>query len=81
MFLGRILAQNIVAASNVPSFDRSNYDGFALCAADAYAATEETPRELTLLAESVASGQVPQGEVMPGTAMAIRNRRNAAARC
>jgi putative molybdopterin biosynthesis protein len=69
--LGRILAQNIVAASNVPSFDRSNYDGFALCAADAYAATEETPRELTLLAESVASGQVPQGEVMPGTAMAI----------
>ncbi len=69
--LGRILAKNIVATNNVPSFDRSNYDGFAVRAADTYAANEESPQELTLCRESIASGQRPEGEVVSGSAMAI----------
>ena len=40
--LGRVLAADVVAAVDVPSFDRSNYDGYALRAADTYGAQEES---------------------------------------
>ncbi len=69
--LGRILARDVVAAVDVPSFDRSNFDGFAVRAEDTYGAAEETPRHLTLLDQSIATGTVPQGQVSAKTAMAI----------
>jgi putative molybdopterin biosynthesis protein len=69
--LGRVLAQDIVATVDVPSFDRSGYDGFALQAADTYGAREETPRRLTLLEEAIVPGVTPIHEVTPGTAIAI----------
>ncbi len=37
--LGRILAEDITATVDVPSFDRSNYDGFAVRSADTVGAT------------------------------------------
>ncbi len=69
--LGRVLAGDVVAAVDVPSFDRSNFDGFAVRAADTFGATEETPRPLQLLPETIATGVVPRQEVAPGTASAI----------
>jgi len=69
--LGRILSRDIVSPVDVPSFDRSNYDGFAVRAADTYRAGEEEPRRLELLAEVLATGVVPQSRVAPGTAVAI----------
>ena len=69
--LGRVLAGDVIADVNVPSFDRSNYDGYAVRAADTYGAEEESPRTLTLLGEILATGVVPRGQVNPGTAMAI----------
>jgi putative molybdopterin biosynthesis protein len=69
--LGRVLAQDVVAAVDVPSFDRSNFDGFAVRAEDTYGAAEEEPRRLKLLPESIATAVVPLGEVLPGTAMSI----------
>ncbi|MHB8952136.1 MAG: molybdopterin biosynthesis protein [Pirellulaceae bacterium] len=69
--LGRVLAQDVVADADVPSFDRSNFDGFAVRAADTYGAGEEDPRVLHLLDESIATASVPRSEVTPGTAMAI----------
>jgi putative molybdopterin biosynthesis protein len=71
MALGRVLAEDIVARCDVPSFDRSNYDGYAVRAADTYGAREEEPRRLRLLGEVLATGVLPRGEVTPGTAMAI----------
>jgi len=68
---GRVLAEDVVARVDVPSFDRSNYDGYAVRAADTYGAQEEEPRRLRLLGETAATGVVPQAEVIPGTAMAI----------
>ena len=53
--LGRVLARDVVAAVDVPSFDRSNFDGFAVRAEDTYGAAEEEPRRLVLLAESIAT--------------------------
>jgi putative molybdopterin biosynthesis protein len=69
--LGRVLAADVVAAVDVPGFDRSNLDGFAVRAADTYGATEERPRKLKLLREVAASAVVPKSEVTPGTALPI----------
>ena len=69
--LGRVLADDVLAEVDVPSFDRSNYDGYAVRAADTYGAREEEPRRLRLLGEVLATGVTPRGEVRPGTAVTI----------
>ena len=68
---GRILACDIVAQHNVPYFDRSNFDGFALRAEDTFGAQETAPILLTLNPEILACGVVPQEDVAPGTATTI----------
>src|SRR5258706_11039198 len=47
--LGRVLAEDVRAPVDVPSFDRSNVDGYAVLAADTFGASEQRPRELLLL--------------------------------
>jgi putative molybdopterin biosynthesis protein len=42
--LGRELAEDVLAPVDVPSFDRSNVDGFAVIAEDTFGASEEIPR-------------------------------------
>ena len=69
--LGRVLADDAVAAIDVPGFDRSNVDGFAVQAADTWGAMEEQVRALALVGETLAPGIVPQREVTPGHATAI----------
>jgi putative molybdopterin biosynthesis protein len=69
--LGRVLADDVIAESDVPGFDRSNYDGFAVRAADTFGATEEKPRTLTLLGETILTAILPNSEIHPGTAAAI----------
>lgn len=68
---GRILAEDIIATVDVPSFDRSNYDGFAVRANDTVGATEERPVTLQLLDTEIAAGVVPDGSVSAGSAMTI----------
>ena len=68
---GRVLFSDVVAGIDVPSFDRSNVDGFAVCSADTTAATEETPAFLTLNDEVLSSGVNPQSQVVLGTATTI----------
>ena len=68
---GRILAEDIVSQVDVPSFDRSNYDGFAVQSADTVGAHEETPRTVELLPEVIATAVIPSSEIRPGTAMSI----------
>lgn len=69
--LGRVLASDVAAPLDVPFFDRSNLDGYAVRAADTFGAMEERPRRLRINADSVAAGVVPQTEVLPGTATVI----------
>src|SRR5437016_6662017 len=52
--LGRVLAADVIAPVDVPSFDRSNVDGFAVRAQDTFGASEEGPRFLRLSAEVLA---------------------------
>lgn len=69
--LGRVLAQDVLAPVDVPSFDRSDYDGFAVQAADTYGASEHSPCRLQVLPESITPGRRPQAEVQPGQAVPI----------
>jgi putative molybdopterin biosynthesis protein len=69
--LGRVLAVDVVSPVDVPSFDRSNVDGFAVRAEDTAGASEEVPRRLRLLDEVIHTGVVPSATVGPGEAAAI----------
>jgi putative molybdopterin biosynthesis protein len=69
--LGRVLSRDIVAAVDVPYFNRSNVDGFAVIAADTFGVDEENPAALSLTAEPLAPGMVPRAEVQPGMATVI----------
>jgi molybdopterin molybdotransferase/putative molybdopterin biosynthesis protein len=69
--LGRVLAVDITAEVDVPAFDRSNVDGYAVRAQETFGAAEETPRWFRLNPEVVATGVVPQVEVEPGSATSI----------
>lgn len=69
--LGRVLAADVRSPVDVPSFDRSNVDGYALRAADSFGASEQQPRRLALLAESIATGQQPEATVAAGQAISI----------
>ena len=54
--LGRVLAADVVARVDVPSFDRSNFDGFAVHAADTFGASELAPRSVKLLPATIDAG-------------------------
>lgn len=69
--LARVLAEDVVAAVDVPGFDRSGVDGFALRAADTLGATEAAPVTLRLNPEVLACGHAPTLAVEPGTATVI----------
>jgi putative molybdopterin biosynthesis protein len=69
--LGRVLAENVVAPLDVPPFDRSGVDGFAVRAADTRGATDTAPVMLRLNSEVIACGHAPALEVAEGTATAI----------
>jgi putative molybdopterin biosynthesis protein len=69
--LGRVLAEDVIAPLDVPSFDRSNVDGFAVRAEDTFGASEEQPRVLRLNAEILATGIEPRQTVAAGAATTI----------
>jgi putative molybdopterin biosynthesis protein len=69
--LGRVLASDLVARVDVPPFERSNVDGFAVRASDTFGAAEESPRELVLNREEIPTGWMPAEPVTPGSATAI----------
>jgi putative molybdopterin biosynthesis protein len=69
--LGRVVAEDLASPSDVPPFDRSGVDGFALRAADVANASELTPVVLRLNGEVVTCGTAPAVAVEPGSATAI----------
>jgi putative molybdopterin biosynthesis protein len=69
--LGRVLAADIVAPTDVPPFDRAGVDGFAVRADDTVGATDAAPRRLILNGEVLVCGRAPTLTVTPGTATAI----------
>ena len=69
--LGRVLARDVVSQVDVPGFDRSNVDGFAVRAGDTAGASGDQPRLLRLNPEVLTPGMQPSTEVAEGTATVL----------
>src|SRR5688572_32610509 len=69
--LDRVLAADILSPVDVPSFDRSNVDGFAVVAEDTFGASEEVARHVRLAGEVIHTGIVPTTTIRSGQAVAI----------
>ena len=69
--LGRVLAADVLSPVDVPSFDRSNVDGFAVVAEDTFGASEEVPRVVRVVDEHIHTGVVPVTTIRSGEAAAI----------
>jgi molybdopterin molybdotransferase len=67
---GRVLARPVHAAEDVPCFERSNMDGFAVRASDTYGASD-TASVVLRLGGRVAMGASAQARVEPGTAVRV----------
>ena len=69
--LGRVLAEDVTSPVDVPSFDRSNVDGYAVIAEDTFGASEEVPRLVQLAGEIIHTAVVPATVIQRGTAASI----------
>lgn len=74
---GRVLAEDVVSAENVPGFDRSTVDGYAIAVEDSHGASDSIPSILNIKGEvqmgeetglSITNGEavyVPTGGMLP----------------
>jgi len=67
---GRTLAEDVTAGDDVPCYDNSAMDGYAVIAADLASASEESPVTLRLC-EAVPAGKLPQKKLARGYASRI----------
>lgn len=68
--LGRVLAKDIVSAENIPPFNRSTVDGYAVLSSDTFGASEGIPAML-LLAGEVLMGEEAKETVISGKCIKI----------
>lgn len=66
----RVLAADVAAQNNLPSFDNSSMDGFAVIATDLLDATPASPRTLEVVAD-IPAGTDPDVTLVPGQAARI----------
>jgi molybdopterin biosynthesis enzyme len=66
----RIIAQTIEARIDVPSFDRSAMDGYAVIAEDTYSAGDLAPKTLKSIG-SIYAGSIPTVEIGAGECVYI----------
>jgi len=67
---GRVLASDIISDINLPGFDRSTMDGFAVVASSTFGASESSPSFLSVKG-SVAMGESPLFAITRGEAARI----------
>lgn len=67
---GRILAEDIISNEDIPGFDRSMVDGFAVFSSDTFGAQDSVPAQL-LLTEEIKMGQKPDFVLAKGQASPI----------
>lgn len=63
--LGHVLAEDVYATENIPPFDNSAMDGFAVIAADVDGASEDNPAQLPVI-ETIAAGYAPTKRIERG---------------
>jgi molybdopterin molybdotransferase len=67
---GRFLAEDLIASHDVPAFDRSPYDGFAIRSEDTINASSENPVQFDVIGE-IGAGYVFDDYVQPFQAVRI----------
>jgi molybdopterin molybdotransferase len=67
---GRVLAEDVYADVDIPSYANSSMDGYAVQAADTAGASRESPARL-LVTGGVPAGYVAKKELTPGTTICI----------
>jgi molybdopterin molybdotransferase len=68
--LGYALAEDVTSPVDLPPWNNSAMDGFAVRAGDVAGASDAAPRELRVI-EDVAAGSAPRRAVEPGTAIRV----------
>ncbi|MBI4355886.1 MAG: hypothetical protein HY597_05535, partial [Candidatus Omnitrophica bacterium] len=68
--VGRVVARDLIAEANLPPFDNSAMDGYALWSADTTGAAQDHPVILRLAGE-VAAGSVWDRRLSPGDTVKI----------
>jgi molybdopterin molybdotransferase len=68
--LGRIVALDIASPEELPEFDRSTMDGFAVRSIDTFGAAESRPALLTIVGD-IAMGAMPGRALSAGETMKI----------
>lgn len=68
--LGRVLAEDIVSNENIPPFDRSTVDGYAVLSSDTFGAGESMPSMLSLTGE-ILMGKEAKDTVSSGECIKI----------
>ena len=67
---GRILAENVKSGENIPNFDRSTMDGFAIRASSSFGASEAAPAYLEIKG-NIGMGEIPEFSIGHGEAARI----------
>ncbi len=68
--LGRVLAEGILSPINLPEFDRSTMDGYAVRSTDTFGAAESRPVLLSVVGD-IPMGTLPDRPIAKGEAMRI----------
>lgn len=68
--LHRILAEEIISPYNIPGFNRSTMDGYAIKAEDSFGASESLPSYLKIIGE-IKMGSKSEFKINPGEAVKI----------
>ncbi len=68
--LDRVIADDIASPLDLPPFDNSAMDGYAIRHADSAGASQEHPARLTV-SQDIRAGDAPAGELSPGQAARI----------
>ena len=68
--LGLVLTDNVESTINIPPYDNSAMDGYAIRAEDVLEATPDNPTILNVI-ETIAAGQLPQENLKEATAARI----------
>jgi len=68
--VGRVLFEDVVSDENVPGFNRSTVDGFAVVASDTFGCSESIPAVLSVIGE-VLMGESAEQILTPGTCVIV----------
>ena len=69
--LGLFLAEDIVSSDDIPIYDNSAMDGYAVRSIDIKGAEKSYPIKLVLTDEDIPAGKIPKSKVNPGFCMPI----------